>query len=96
MIARRMTAMPRALTLNVPDDLYEALVRIAGRTRQTPEQLAEGWLAAGVKRFDEDPLLNLAGCVEAPPDVPVTGDPAEDGLNPGPGLAESPQGSRVG
>jgi hypothetical protein len=85
--------MPRDLTLNIPDDLYEALVRIAGQTRQTPEELAEAWFAAGVRSFDEDPLLKLAGCVEANPaaDRPGPTEPPAGRLHPDAGVAEGTQ-----
>jgi hypothetical protein len=81
------------LTLNIPDDLYESLVRIAGQTRQSPDELAVAWLTQGVRGFEEDPLLKLAGCIELGPGHPALTDGPVADLSPGPGPSE---GNRTG
>ncbi len=56
--------MPKALTLNVPDEVYQSLQRIAAETGQGPEELSVDMLIGAIHRFDTDPLLKLAGCLD--------------------------------
>lgn len=60
--------MSRTVTLELPEALYAALVDKAQQQRSTPEQLIFDSLAAafgnGAPPAEEDPLLQLAGCIE--------------------------------
>jgi hypothetical protein len=69
-MSERRNIMSRALTLNIPDDLFRSLSRIAEESGQSPEELAAVWFAEAIRSFDEDPLLKLAGCIELPPGSP--------------------------
>jgi hypothetical protein len=58
-----------ALTIEVPDSLYEALVRRAALDKQPPDQFALKLIENAIKADrldDEDPLLSLAGIFESP------------------------------
>ena len=54
--------MSRSLTLEIPEDAYDELVRTANRKGQPPERLAVEILA---DRFT-DPVMRLAGCLSMP------------------------------
>ena len=56
--------MAHTLTLQVSDDIYEALVHRARQAGQEPDQLALEWLATALQTASEDPLLQLAGAFE--------------------------------
>lgn len=58
-----------ALTIEVPDSLYEALVRRAAKDKQPPDQFALKLIENAIKADrpdDDDPLLSLAGIFESP------------------------------
>jgi hypothetical protein len=57
--------MPVSRTIALPEKLYESLTRIGGSTSQTPEQVALKLLNESVHQFDDDPLLQLLGCIES-------------------------------
>jgi len=42
------------LVLDLPEDVYEALVKTAEQTGQSVEDVAVHWLAAATKRIDGD------------------------------------------
>jgi hypothetical protein len=56
--------MAHAMTLEIPDDVYEPLVFQAKQLGRTPEEIALEWLSAAIVRREEDPLLALAGTIE--------------------------------
>jgi len=57
--------MPIALTVEIPDHIYEPLKQKASQTGQTPEQIASAWIEKAVTRLTDDPLLQLAGVFES-------------------------------
>jgi len=57
--------MPIALTIEIPDHIYEPLKQKATQTGQTPEQIASAWIETAAKRLTDDPLLKLAGVFES-------------------------------
>jgi hypothetical protein len=57
--------MNQALTLQIPEELYEPLVKIAQQKGQSPEEFAEQWLAASVQHFADDPLEPFIGSVQS-------------------------------
>jgi hypothetical protein len=63
-LAETFDASPRSmLTLRLPDDVQEALARIARQERRRPEEVAEDWLAAAIRTVEGDPLIKLLGTV---------------------------------
>lgn len=56
--------MPHTLTLTIPDEVYQWLLKTANGAGKTPEELAKECLAATVQKVCEDPLLKLAGVLE--------------------------------
>ncbi len=57
-----------ALTIEVPDSLYEALIRRAAMDKEPPDQFALKPIENAIKAdppADEDPLLSLAGIFES-------------------------------
>jgi hypothetical protein len=61
--------MAHTITLKIPDDAYQGLLKTAQEAGRTPEELAGEWLAARMKRLSEDPLLKLAGAFDWPADL---------------------------
>ena len=59
--------MGRQLTIDIPDDLLAALLRVAADCRLSPEELAFHCVESAVRRVDEDPLLRLAGAIHLEP-----------------------------
>ena len=58
--------MAKALTLMIPDDIYEPILRKANRIGQSPEQVISEWIRNTVRQISEDdPLLQLAGIFES-------------------------------
>jgi hypothetical protein len=53
--------MGYTLTLEVPENLYEPLVKTAEQTGRTPEELAQEWLATAIRTAIEDPVENFIG-----------------------------------
>jgi hypothetical protein len=56
--------MAHTLTLNIPDDVYQGLLKTAEEIGRTPEELAGKWVATAVQDICDDPLLKLAGTLE--------------------------------
>ena len=87
--------MPRPITLNLPDDLYESLARMAGVAELPVDELAALWIAQQIKSIDEDPLLKLSGGITLEPGTPPLIN--EDGVllfDPLPDLVEADRGDR--
>jgi hypothetical protein len=49
------------LELELPEDIYESLVRSANQTGQQPEELAVQWLQAASQNAVDDPLEPFIG-----------------------------------
>jgi hypothetical protein len=60
--------MAHTLTLEVAEEIYQPLLKTAAQTGQTPEALAEQWLANAVRHFIDDPLEEFIGAL--PSEVP--------------------------
>jgi hypothetical protein len=53
--------MEHTLTLEVPETIYEPLVKAAEQTGRTPEELALEWLVTAMRAAIEDPVENFIG-----------------------------------
>ena len=53
--------MGHTLTLEVPDYVYNPLLKTAEQTGKKPEELAIQWLAVVVQTFANDPLEEFIG-----------------------------------
>jgi hypothetical protein len=53
--------MGHALTLEIPDHVYESLVKRAEQVGKTPEEIVMEWVAHASQLLTDDPLLQLAG-----------------------------------
>ena len=53
------------LKLELPNAVYEHLLKKAKVFGQTPEQIAQKWMVDAAKQLSEDPLLRLAGTFES-------------------------------
>lgn len=53
--------MEHTLMLEVPESLYEPLVKAAEQTGRTPEELALEWLVTAIRAALEDPVENFIG-----------------------------------
>jgi hypothetical protein len=58
--------MAQKLTLEIPDEDFAFLSRMAAEFGAPREEVAAEWLAAAIQRAREDPLLQLAGSIESP------------------------------
>ena len=65
--------MGHAITVDMPQEVYEALAKTARQTGQTPEELAARWLAAVVRQSASDPLERFIGGI--PTNIPDSGRP---------------------
>jgi len=57
--------MGHTLTLEIPEDVYEPLLKRAKEIGRTPEEVVTEWLSTAVYRLADDPLLRLAGVFES-------------------------------
>ena len=53
------------LTLEISEELYQALQELASRQGQSAEVLGGTWLSATVERVANDPLMRLAGSFDS-------------------------------
>ncbi len=53
--------MGQTLTLELPNDVYESLVKAAKQINRLPEELATQWLADTAQYFVNDPLEPFIG-----------------------------------
>lgn len=58
--------MAKTLTIEISDNIYASLVKVASQIGQSPEQIILHWIENRVEPAAEDPLLALAGAFEAP------------------------------
>ncbi len=57
--------MGHTLILEVPEEVYQPLIKKAQRVGQTPEKVVLEWLTNAVKPLTDDPLLQLAGVFDS-------------------------------
>jgi hypothetical protein len=57
--------MEHALTLSLPEHLYQAVVTSAEKAGQTPTELISKILAEKINALEDDPLLRLAGTLSS-------------------------------
>ena len=60
--------MSESVTLQIPDDVYETLKRLAREQGRSPEDAGAEWLSQAVRRAGEDPLDAVIGILAT--DVP--------------------------
>jgi hypothetical protein len=60
--------MAQTITLEVPQDVYDSLVKQAEEVGQPPEKVAVDWLTATVHWRVSDPLANFIGALHS--DIP--------------------------
>ena len=53
--------MGHVLTIEIPDHVYEPLVKRAEQVGKTPEEIVMEWVAHAGPLLIDDPLLQLAG-----------------------------------
>jgi len=53
--------MGHAITVDMPQEIYESLAKAAHQSGQTPEELAARWLAAAAQQSASDPLERFIG-----------------------------------
>ena len=53
--------MGHTLTLEVPEDVYESLLKTAQETGQQPETLAVQWLTQATRKGADDPVEQFIG-----------------------------------
>ena len=53
--------MGHTLQLEVPEEVYESLVRSARQTGQRPEAVAVQWLVSATEKLEDDPLEAFIG-----------------------------------
>jgi hypothetical protein len=53
--------MNHTLKLEIPENVYDSLVKVAARISRTPEELAVDWLSAAVQQYAHDPLEKFIG-----------------------------------
>ena len=57
--------MSHTLQLNVPDTLYESLIKTAQQTGQPVEAIATTWLVVAAEQFAHDPLETFIGAFDS-------------------------------
>jgi hypothetical protein len=57
--------MEHTLKLQVPDGVYEPLIKAAKQAGRTPEELAREWLETAVRTVPEDPIENFIGTIKS-------------------------------
>jgi hypothetical protein len=57
--------MEHTLILEVPEEVYQPLIKKAQQVGLTPEKVVLQWLISAIKPLTGDPLLQLAGIFES-------------------------------
>jgi hypothetical protein len=57
--------MEHTLILEVPEEIYQPLIKKAQQVGLTPEKVVLQWLISAIKPLTDDPLLQLAGIFES-------------------------------
>ncbi len=55
--------MSHSLTIDVPEDVFSYLNKLALQQGKTPETLAQELVSTAVQELEEDPLLRWAGAI---------------------------------
>jgi hypothetical protein len=85
-----LNSVEHTLSLELPEELYAALQKIAEQDGKTPEELASHWLAVAIRSLTSDPLDNLVGSMNSA--IPDWGDRHDWYI--GQAILESMQGDR--
>jgi predicted transcriptional regulator len=59
--------MPKTLTIELPDEAYDALQKLSQEFGISAEQLASEWLTKQIQQVINDPLAKWIGAIEMPP-----------------------------
>ncbi|MGA7497877.1 MAG: hypothetical protein WBX00_14225 [Isosphaeraceae bacterium] len=57
--------MSHSLTIDVPEDVFSYLNKLALQQGKTPETLAQELVSTAVQELEEDPLLRWAGAIDS-------------------------------
>ncbi len=57
--------MSQTLSLEIPDQLYETLKRLAEKGGRSAEDLGAAWLRLTIERVNSDPIMKLAGALQS-------------------------------
>jgi len=57
--------MAHSLTIDVPEDVFSYLNKLALQQGKTPETLAQELVSTAVQELEEDPLLRWAGAIDS-------------------------------
>jgi hypothetical protein len=60
--------MTHTLVLEIPEEVYEPLLKTAEQSGQTPEDTAVGWLKNAAKKSSDDPVEKFIGTLGS--DIP--------------------------
>ena len=62
--------MAQPLTIELPENIFQSLAKLATQMGETPERLAVDIVTKQVQSVTDDPLLKWAGAIQSgPPDV---------------------------
>jgi predicted transcriptional regulator len=56
--------MPKTLTIELPDEIYEGLQKLAEKWQTTPERIASDWVVYEAERVLNDPLEKWIGAID--------------------------------
>jgi hypothetical protein len=63
--------MGHTIVIDLPEEVFELLVKSADRTGLTPEEIAVHWLLSAARRSSEDPVEKFIGSLSSTvPDWP--------------------------
>jgi hypothetical protein len=62
-IRRKVVSHP--LTIDVPEDVFSSLSRLAHEQGRTPESLAQDLISRGMQHLESDPFLKWIGAFES-------------------------------
>jgi hypothetical protein len=54
--------MPKTLTIELPDEIYEGLQKLAEKWKTTPERIAADWVVFQADQVLNDPLEEMHRC----------------------------------
>ena len=56
--------MPKTLTIELPDEIYEGLQKLAEKCKTTPERIAADWVVFQADQVLNDPLEKWIGAID--------------------------------
>ena len=59
--------MAKTLTIELPDEIYEGLQKLAEKCQTTPERIASNWLIYQAEQILNDPLEKWIGAIPMSP-----------------------------